>query len=98
MHKQLAWCIWMLAAALVFASIDATPDPPALDPHFATMKVPGASGLAIQNMPGNDSCLAPFQTPAPVFAGDPDPDCVAWLLIQVAQAADPSPPLFPEFS
>jgi hypothetical protein len=94
MRRQLVWCIWILAALLAVASVDATPDPPALDPHFAAMKVSGPSGLAVQNASGNDNSLAPFQARWSVFVGDTEPDCPATLLVQMEQAADPSPPLF----
>ena len=94
MQRPLVWCIWILAALLVVASVDAIPDPPALDPHFAAMKVPSLSGLAVQNLPGNDSSLAPFQARGAVFVGDTEPDCPATAIAQMEQAADPSPPLF----
>jgi len=93
-RRQLVWCIWILAALLAVASVDATPDPPALDPHFAATKVSGPSGLAVHNPPGNNISLAPFQAGWWVFAGDSEPHCLAEVLAQMEHAADPSPPLF----
>ena len=99
MQRPLVWCIWILAALLVVASVDATPDPPALDPHFAAIKVQSPSGFAkaVQSPSGNDSSLdllAPLAAGGSVFAGDTGLDCPATSIAQMEQAADPSPPLF----
>jgi hypothetical protein len=94
MRRHLVWCIWILAALLVAASVDAIPDPPALDPHFAAMKVPSPSGLAVHNPPGDSSSLPPFQARECVLVGDSEPHFPAEVLAQMEQAADPSPPLF----
>jgi len=99
MRRHLVWCIWILAALLIAASVDATPDPPALDPHFAAMKVPSPSGFAkaVHSPSGNDSSLElldQFQARGSFFVGNTEPDCPATFLIQMEQAADPSPPLF----
>jgi hypothetical protein len=92
MQRQVMWFVWILAILLVVASVDATPDPPALDPHFAAMKAPCPSGLAVQNLPGNDISLVPFEARQSVFAGDTEPDCPAAFIATVGQAADSSPP------
>ncbi|MGH9647635.1 MAG: hypothetical protein ACRD4E_12565 [Bryobacteraceae bacterium] len=88
----MAWCIWILAILLVVASVDATPDTPALDQHFAAMKVPGPSGVAIQNKSGNDSSLVPFEVRRSIFGGDAEPERPAAFIAAVGQAADSSPP------
>ena len=95
-QRILVWCIWILCFLLATSSVDATPDPPALDPHFAAMKVPGPSGLAARIVPGNDSSLVPFPAPSGVVAEVAEPDWPWAVLAQMEQAADPSPPSFPE--
>jgi len=95
-QRLLAWCIWILGALLLVASVDAKPDPPALDPHFAAIKVSSLSGFAkaVHNPYGNDCSLAPLQARRYVLVGDSEPHCPAEILAQMEQAADPSPPLF----
>jgi hypothetical protein len=92
MRRQSVWCIWILCALLVVASVDATPDPPALDQHIAAVKVPSPSGFAVQSLSWNHSSLTVFQAREFAFAGDTEPDCPASFLAQVGQAADSSPP------
>jgi hypothetical protein len=100
-QRQLAWCIWILGALLVVASVDATPDPPALAPHVAAVTVASPSGFAkaVRNPSGNHSSLNlldQFQTQGPVFIGHTEPDYPVTSIAQMEQATDPSPPLFIE--
>jgi hypothetical protein len=98
MRRRSIWCtIWILGALLVVASLDAIPDPPALDPHTVTVKVPAPSELA-ENLGGHSenvsslNAIAQSQTPGTVFIEATKPDCPSDVIAQTGQAADPSPP------
>jgi hypothetical protein len=92
MLKQSIRCtIWILSALLVIASLDAIPDPPAVNPHTVTVRIASerAESLPEYNSPLNP--FAPFRTPG-ILVEDIEPDCPSSVIAQTRQAADPSPP------
>jgi hypothetical protein len=98
MRRRSIWCtIWILSALLVMASLDTTPDPPAVDPHTVTVKVPGPSERAesLGGPTGNGitvNLLGQFQTQGTVFIEEIQPDGPNDAIAETGQAADPSPP------
>ena len=89
-------CVWVLAALLAAASVDAIPDPPALDPHFAATKAPGLNECPtiVPDQSGSQGShiLAQLRTLDTIFVGDTQPDNAATLIARTGQAADSSPP------
>jgi len=80
MQRRLIWyTVWILGALLVMASVDATPDPPALNPHMSGMKVRGHGECAKD--PCGTSETGNF------------PDLFARLHLEEGQTANPSPPV-----
>jgi hypothetical protein len=96
MLKRSIWCtIWILGALLIFASLDAVPDLPAVNPHTVTVKVPGPSVENLCGPSGNGSSpnlLAQSQTQGTIFIRQTEPDCPTNFTAQTRLAADPSPP------
>jgi hypothetical protein len=98
MRQRSIWCtIWIMGALLAIASLDSIPDPPAVDPHTVTVKVPGpkecAGSLCVQyETRSSPSLLAQFRTQGIVLAEDTEPDSPSTLIVETGQAADPSPP------
>ena len=95
---RLIWCtIWVLSALLVAASLDTTPDPPAVDPFKMAVKVPSpgehADGLA-RELSGVHvtTLLTPFRTLGSVFSEECEPHHPGEFIVQSGYAADPSPP------
>ncbi len=95
MLKRFLWCtIWILSVVLVCASLDSTPDPPALDPHARIVKIvtpnngPQSpdSHFEYDNSPG----LIAVQTS--VILLDTDPQRPIAILAETRQATDTSPP------
>ena len=89
--------IWMLGALLIFASLDTVPDPPAVDPHRLTVKVPGFGDYAESPSRPTETVtlldlVAQFETQGTPFVRDTEPDCPA-IFLETGQAADPSPPV-----
>lgn len=89
-------CIWILPALLVAASVDAIPDPPALDPHFAATKVPALneSPTTGSNPSGNygSNLFVQFRAQETILVRDAKPGNPATFIAQMGQAADSSPP------
>jgi hypothetical protein len=95
-HKQLTksiWCtIWILSALLVMATLDALPDPPAVNPGSAISLVlhHSFSDFATGRC---DAPCAPHPLPVSlVGAYTREPLRPSACLILTAQAADSSPP------
>jgi hypothetical protein len=97
MQGRWLFCIWILAALIMAASVDATPDPPALDPHFAATKTPSATPTILPSPSGNHAAnvLIQFRAQETIFVGGTEPDNPAALIAQTRQAADSSPPAHP---
>jgi len=92
MLKRSIWCtIWILSALLVIASLDAIPDPPAVNPHGVTMRVAGERPEALPEYNSPPNPLAPFRTPG-ILVEDIKLNCPSFVIAQTEQAADPSPP------
>jgi hypothetical protein len=98
MRERSIWCtVWILGALLVIASVDAIPDPPAIDPHMVTVKVPGPKECAESPCGQADTgillnLLAHFQTSGTIFIEDTKPAGPSAWIAQAGQAADSSPP------
>jgi hypothetical protein len=87
------WCtVWILSALVVIATLDALPDPPAVNPSFSVGSVLHHSSCDIATRRYDPPCAS---RPLPVSMADAETlepyrpsDCP----IFTAQAADPSPP------
>jgi hypothetical protein len=94
--KSKAFIIWVLGALMVTASVDAVPDPPAVNPHtvevaFRLCEAPG--GLC----EGRSSCAwssasSHFQIRWIAFTSACEPNLPGDWIVLTGQAADPSPP------
>ena len=98
MRMKLIWCtIWVLSALLIAASLDATPDPPAVDPLKMVVKVPGPAehvgGLARERSSLHVMALpAPFGVVGNIISQEPESHRQGDVIVQAGFAADPSPP------
>jgi len=95
MWKRFIWCtIWILGAVLVSASLDSTPDPPALDPHVRIVKVAAPSGWpqGVNSQFENVGAPSPFRQQTTFFEANTDPHGPIALLTEAGQATDTSPP------
>ncbi len=95
MLKRFLWCtIWILGAVLISASLDATPDPPALDPHARIVKIvtpnEGPQSPDSQFEHDNSPGLIAVQTGVVII--DTDPQRPTAIVAETGQAADSSPP------
>ena len=91
------WCtIWILGAILVSASLDATPDPPALDPHPRIVRVatPTAWPHELNNQLENvgSPSLSQLSRQTTFFEADIDPHGPIAILAEAGRATDTSPP------
>ena len=89
------WCTcWLLGVLLVVASMDAAPDPPAVNPHTVMVKITPSDG--VEGAPGSGNGASPLPSPSETIgaavATDVAPDCPGILVPQMGQAADSSPP------
>src|SRR5215472_12878372 len=93
--KSIVSTIWILGALLVIATLDALPDPPAVNPSTALCKVVRLHDCSSDSAP----------PPRCDFLGTSCPFCVSMVtpdsfrayrpidrIIRAGQAADPSPP------
>ena len=94
MWKRFIWCtIWILGAVLVSASLDSTPDPPALDPHVRIVKVdaPSEWPQCLSSSPANGGSPG-LQQQTAFFEADNDPRGPMAILAEAGRATDTSPP------
>jgi len=96
MRINLLGCmVWVLALVLIVASLDAAPDPPAVDPHGVTAKAfsvrDGASSF--RHQPGAATMPSQTQAQGIVFAYEDEPDRPSALMAETRHATDPSPPV-----
>src|SRR5258705_7385424 len=95
--KSPLYSVLVLVASLVAASLDAFPDPPAVNPHGLDVKLTGARDLPSvcddQRSQGVSLC---WVLPLPVrridFTGMVTPNRLCEAKAAVRHAADPSPP------
>ena len=86
-----------LGALLVIASLDSRPDPPAVDPHVAAVKVPDPAEC-VKNVysPAESVAYATFSLSfirqTSVFLADIVPEYPTGIITETGQAADSSPP------
>ncbi len=95
--KLILYIVLVTVAALVASSLDAVPDPPAVNPHGLDAKIAAARGLPNtadeQSLRFVRSCLAPqFPGHRSGFTEIAGADRPSEELAVVACAADPSPP------
>jgi hypothetical protein len=93
-------CIWILCALLLITSVDAKPDPPAVDPHLVSVKMTRPSGCAKGPCSLSGKASSPnfpelFHTQEAVFVADIVTDYPTSIIAETEQAADPSPPMAP---
>ena len=99
MRSKVMWCaIWLLTGALVMASVDGTPDPPAIDPHHIVVKTFSLRDCANSLRDQADfqgAALAPTQAQLQqkAFVKRVEPNRPGELLTRAGQASDPSPPV-----
>ncbi len=96
MRSNLIWCMaWVLGVALIVASLDARPDPPAVDPHGAIVKALNLRDCAdcFRDQPSVAAMPARAQTRRISFNLEDGPDRPSDFLARTGQAADPSPPV-----
>ena len=96
MRINLMGCmVWVLALVLIMASLDAAPDPPAVDPHGLTAKAfnvrDGASSF--RHQPGAAAMSTRTQAQGIVFAHEDEPNRPSALMAETRHATDPSPPV-----
>ena len=95
--RSISCIVWILGALLVIGTLDARPDPPAVNPNPAAYKVLQTHDSAC------DTATLRCDSPAAVY-----PFSVGWVaadtlgphrpsdrIILTGQAGDPSPPLAP---
>jgi hypothetical protein len=95
--KLIRCTIWVLSTLLLIVSIDAAPDPPAVNPHTTEVKAPcltecpdSLCPLTISNF-----CSGACSNPSPrsiARARDCKPNRPSDWIVLTGQAADPSPP------
>ena len=96
MRISLMCCVvWVLALMLMVASLDAAPDPPAVDPHGATAKAFSLLDCAgcFRDQPGAAAMPARSQTQRIAFIHEDEPCRPSALMEETRQATDPSPPV-----
>ena len=88
--------VWVLALVLMVASLDATPDPPAVDPHGATAKaffsVRDCVGC-FRDQPGAATMPTRTQAQRIAFIHEDEPGRPSALMAETRHATDPSPPV-----
>jgi hypothetical protein len=87
--------VLVLGVMLIVASLDAVPDPPAIDPHGAMAK---ASSLAnctgcFRDQPGAGTLQTRAQTQRISFTREEEPNRPTDFMAEAGQATDPSPPV-----
>jgi hypothetical protein len=95
MMKRLLWCtIWLLGVVLICASLDPTPDPPALDPHSRIVKIAAPNEgpyTADSQFEYDHSAGLTFLKTYVVITEARSHRPIA-SIAETGQAADPSPP------
>jgi hypothetical protein len=94
-RTKLIWCmVWVLGVMLIAASLDASPDPPAVDPHGAMIKALNLRDCAgcLQNQPSLAAMPYRAQTQRIAFTHEDEPDGPGDFIARTGQAADSSPP------
>ena len=95
MRRNLIWCmVWVLGVVLIVASLDAVPDPPAIDPHGTVAKAFSARDCAdcFGDQPSAVTMPSRNQTQWTSFTNEYEPNRPSDLMAETGQAADPSPP------
>ncbi len=96
--KLILYIVLVTVAALVASSLDAVPDPPAVNPHVLDIKIAGLRALpntvSEQNLRFAKAGLAPQSLRhRSGFIAIARPNLPSEELAVVACAADPSPPI-----
>ncbi len=94
--KSQSCAIWVLGALIVMASLDAVPDPPAVNPHtvhVASRLCQAAGGLCERRLNCNWSCASShLQMRWIAFTPADEPNLPSDRTALTGHAADPSPP------
>src|SRR5713226_2243588 len=91
------WCtVWILGALLIVATLDAQPDPPAVNPSSAHCKVLHSHVFSCDRIPHSDSLptFRPFRVSVGAIEAC-EPARPSERTVLIGQAADPSPPATP---
>ena len=96
MRINLIGCVvWVLSLVLIVASLDAAPDPPAVDPHGATAKAFSVRDCAgcFRDQPGAATMPTRTQAQQIAFTHEDEPGRPSALMAETRHATDPSPPV-----
>jgi hypothetical protein len=96
MRINLMFCVvWVLGLVLMVASLDAAPDPPAVDPHGAAAKAFSVRDCAgcLRDQPGAATMPTRAQTERIAFTHEDEPGRPSALMAETRHATDPSPPV-----
>ena len=95
--KLVWWMVWVLGAALIVATLDAIPDPPAVDPHGSMTKAFSLRDCAdcFRDQPTAAAMPDGDQTQRISFGREDEPDGPSDFIARTRQAADSSPPVAP---
>ena len=96
MRINLMFCVvWVLGLVLMVASLDAAPDPPAIDPHGATAKAFSERDSAgcFRDQPSAATMPTRTQAPRITFTHEDEPGRPSALMAETRHATDPSPPV-----
>ena len=92
--------VGVLGVALIVASLDARPDPPAVDPHGAMVKALNLRDCAdcFRDQPSVAAMPVRAETQRIFFNHENAPDRPGDFMARTGQAADSSPPWHPRSS
>ncbi len=96
--KSICYMVLALGALILVASIDAVPDPPAVNPHSASVKAPClrefAGGFREERVTCNSASISPHVPIRRARLTDAvDPNRPSAGIALTGHAADPSPPV-----
>ena len=93
MRTKLIGCmVWVLGLMLIVASLDAMPDPPALDPHASMAKAPIVRACSDCAQTSLVMLPARTQVDSRSFIPEDERNRPGDYMARTGQAADPSPP------
>ena len=88
--KLLWYSAWVLGALLLIVSLDAVPDPPAVNPHTVSVELHSVS-LDSLDLDPTTACLHPY-VPGLESSHEHGPQHPSDSILLIGRAADPSPP------
>ena len=91
------WMVWVLGAALIAATLDTTPDPPAVNPHGSMAKAFNLRDCTdcFRDQPSAAALPDGDHAQRISFTREDEPDRPSDFIAGTGQAADSSPPAAP---